>query len=174
MKYTKTVPYFKKGKTVKKRVEVGNTGKTKEEIKAEAEKNQSIERSQQAADGRKGLSTVGAGFKKPIGTVNMPTNSRAAKIENTVGKKAARTRGEAFQQARKRGDSEFLWQGKRYHTRTAEEEAKRKANADKTSAESARTDVPEQNSAIERPSAEVEQSTSPWTTLPWITRPVID
>ena len=35
----------------------------------------------------------------------------------------AKTRGQAFQEARKRGDKEFEWQGKRYHTRTAEEEA---------------------------------------------------
>jgi sRNA-binding protein len=50
MKYTKTVPYFKKGKAVKKRVEVGNTGKTKEEIMAEARSNQTREKGQQAMD----------------------------------------------------------------------------------------------------------------------------
>lgn len=50
MKYTKTVPYFKKGDKVKKRVEVGNTGKTKEEIMAEARSNQTREKGQQAMD----------------------------------------------------------------------------------------------------------------------------
>ena len=40
MKYTRKVPYFKKGDKVKKRVEVGNTGKTREEIMAEAYSNQ--------------------------------------------------------------------------------------------------------------------------------------
>ena len=53
MKYTKTVPYFKKGDKVKKRVEVGNTGKTKEEIMAEARRNQAIEKKAQAADAEK-------------------------------------------------------------------------------------------------------------------------
>ena len=50
MKYTKTVPYFKKGDKVKKRVEVGNTGKTKEEIMAEARSNQTRKKGQQAMD----------------------------------------------------------------------------------------------------------------------------
>ena len=133
MKYTKKVPYFKRGDKVKKRVEVGNTGKTKEEIMAEARSNQTREKGQQAMDreaklaakNRKKASTpsVGAGFNKPTATVNMPVDTRSAQIENTVGQTAAKTRGQAFQQARKRGDSEFLWKGKRYHTRTAEEEA---------------------------------------------------
>ena len=53
MKYTKKVPYFKKGDKVKKRAEVGNTGKTKEAILAEARRNQAIEKKAQAADAEK-------------------------------------------------------------------------------------------------------------------------
>ena len=167
MKYTKKVPYFKEGDKIDKAAR--NLPKKQKEAVLK------VSSAQKEQERKDKLSSVGAGFKKPTARVEGPKTSQASKIkpvEKKPVKPAAKTRGEAFQQARKRGDSEFLWQGKRYHTRTAEEEAKRKANADKTSAESARTDVPEQNSAIERPSAEVEQSTSPWTTLPGITRPV--
>ena len=40
-----------------------------------------------------------------------------------------KTRGQAFQAARKRGDSEFIWGGESYHTRTAEEEERERARA---------------------------------------------
>lgn len=107
MKYTRKVPYFKKGDRVKKRIEVGNTGKTREEILAEAKRNQSIERKQQIAGSqREGLNRVGAGFQKPTATVNMPVNTRSAQIENTVGQTVPKTRGQAFQQVRERGDKE--------------------------------------------------------------------
>lgn len=145
MKYNKKTPYFQRGSKVQ------GTGKTREEILAEARRNQSIERRQQIADSqREGLNRVGAGFQRPTATatINMPT--RTIQVENTVGQPYAKTRGQAFQQARKRGDSEFLWQGKRFHTKTAEEMA-------------AGTPLPSNtttNAAGTNPTTSVEQTTS--------------
>ena len=125
MKYTKTVPYFKKGDKIDKAAR--NLPKEQKEAILK------VSSAQKEQERKDKLSSVGANFKKPTAEVVAPVDTRSAQIKSTVGKKAAKTRGQAFQQARERGDSEFLWQGKRYHTRTAEEEAERIANAGKTS-----------------------------------------
>ena len=104
MKYNKKIPYFQEGDKIQ------GTGKTREEILAEARGNQSIERRQQIADSqREGLNRVGAGFQRPTATatVNMPVDTRSAQIKNTLGQTVPKTRGQAFQAARKRGDKEF-------------------------------------------------------------------
>ena len=154
MKYTKTVPYFKKGDKVKKRVEVGNTGKTKEEIMAEARRNQAIEKKAQAADAekaktannvskpKKDLSGTSSKAKPYSGNISKPnkylsgTSSKAktASIVAPAGRTVAKTKDQAFQ---------------------AGKTSKDKTSKDKTSKD--------------KTSAGVEQSTPPW-----ITRPVSD
>ena len=120
MRYTKKVPYFKKGDIIDK------AARNLPEEQREAILKISSAQAEQERKDR--LNSVGAGFRMPTAAVVGPVDTRSGQIENTVGQKAARTRGEAFQAARKRGDKEFLWKGKRYHTRTAEEEAERRAN----------------------------------------------
>ena len=151
MKYTKKVPYFKKGDKIDKAAR--NLPKKQREAVLKVS---SVQKEQERKDK---LSSVGANFKKPTARVEGPKTSQVSKIkpgEKKPVKPVAKTRGEAFQQARARGDSEFLWQGKRYHTRTAEEEAKRKANEVKTSVGNAGStgnagiDVPGQSSASRR------------------------
>ena len=132
MKYTKKVPYFKKGDKIDKAAR--NLPKKQREAVLK------VSSAQKEQERKDKLSSVGAGFRKPTAVVMGPVDTRSAQIENTVGQTAAKTRGQAFQAARKRGDSEFLWKGKRYHTRTAEEEAERKANTG-----NAGTDVPGQS-----------------------------
>lgn len=56
-----------------------------------------------------------------------PVDTRSAQIENTVGRPVPKTRDQAFQEARERGDSEFIWRDESYHTRTAEEEERERA-----------------------------------------------
>ncbi len=162
MKYTKTVPYFKEGDKIDKAAK--NLPKKQKEAILK------ISSTQKEQERKDKLSSVGAGFKKPTAKVTAPIDTRSKQIKSTVGKKAAKTRGEAFQAARKRGDSEFLWDGKRYHTRTAEEEAKRKANEAKTSKDKTSKDkTSKDKTSKDKTSTKVEQSTSPL-----ITRPVTD
>ena len=175
MKYTKKVPYFKKGDKVDK------VDKALRKLpKKQKEAILKISSAQKEQERKDKLSSVGAGFKKPTAKVTAPVDTRSAQIENTVGQTAAKTRGQAFQQARKRGDSEFIWKGKRYHTRTAEEEAERRASKDKTSKDKTSKDktskdktskdkTSKDKTSKDKTSAEVEQFTSPW-----LTRPVID
>ena len=142
MKYTKTVPYFKKGDKFDKALR-----KLPKEQKEAILKISSAQKEQERKDR---LSSVGGGFRRPTAVVIAPVDTRSAQIENTVGKKAARTFGEAFQQARARGDSGFLWQGDEYHTKTAEEIA-------------AGTSLPSNtttNAAGTNPTESVEQTTS--------------
>ena len=162
MKYIKKVPYFKKGDKIDKAAR--NLPKKQKEAVLK------VSSAQKEQERKDKLSSVGAGFKKPTAKVVAPVDTRSAQIKSTVGKKAAKTRGQAFQEARKRGDSEFLWQGKRYHTRTAEEEAERTANAGKTSKDKTSKDkTSKDKTSKDKTSTKVEQSTSPW-----ITRPVTD
>ena len=107
MKYTKKVPYFKKGDKVDK-VDKALRKLPKEQKEAILK----ISSAQKGQERKDKLSSVGAGFKRPTAEVITPVDTRSAQIENTVGQTAARTRGQtfqqAFQQARARGDSEFL------------------------------------------------------------------
>ena len=99
MKYTKKVPYLKEGDKFDKAFR-----KLPKEQKEAILKISSAQAEQEIKDK---LSSVGAGFRIPSAAVAAPVYTRSGQIENTVGKKAARTRGEAFQQARARGDKEF-------------------------------------------------------------------
>ena len=99
MKYTKKVPYFKKGDKIDKAAR--NLPKKQKEAVLK------VSSAQKEQERKDKLNFVGAGFRRPTAEVITP-DTRSAQIENTVGQTAARTFGEAFQQARARGDSEFL------------------------------------------------------------------
>ena len=99
MKYTKKVPYFKEGDRIDKAFR-----KLPKEQKEAILKVSSAQKEQERKDK---LSSVGTGFKRPTAVVAAPADTRSAQIENTVGQTAAKTRGQAFQQARARGDKEF-------------------------------------------------------------------
>ena len=99
MKYTKTVPYFKKGDKIDKAARKLPKGQKEAILK--------INSTQKEQERKDKLSSVGAGFRKPTAEIIAPVDTRSAQIENTVGKKAAKTRDEAFAQARERGDKEF-------------------------------------------------------------------
>lgn len=156
MKYTKKVPYFKKGDKIDKAAR--NLPKKQKEAVLK------VSSAQKEQERKDKLSSVGANFKKPTATAKVegPKTSQASKIkpvEKKPEKPAAKTRDEAFAQARKANKKEFIWEGNPYHTRTAEEmaaerkaeeEAKRKANAGKTSKDKTSKD---------KTSAEVEQPT---------------
>ena len=148
MKYTKTVPYFREGDKIDKAAR--NLPKKQKEAVLK------VSSAQKEQERKDKLSSVGAGFKKPTARVEGPKTSQASKIkpvEKKPEKPVAKTRDEAFAQARKANKKEFIWEGNPYHTRTAEEEAKRKANEAKTSVGSvgnAGTDVSGQSSASRR------------------------
>lgn len=105
MKYNKKTPYFQEGNKIQ------GTGKTREEILAESKRLIELGKSEEASAAKQkqleGLRRVGTNFNKPTATVNMPVDTRSVQIENTVGQTVPKTRGQAFQAARKRGDKEF-------------------------------------------------------------------
>lgn len=143
MKYTKKVPYFKKGDKIDKAAR--NLPKKQREAILK------VSSAQKEQERKDKLSSVGAGFKRPTAeAVVAPADTRSKQIKSTVGKKVAKTFDQAFQQARERGDKEFLWEGNPYHTRTAEEMA-------------AGTSLPSNtttNEAVVDPTTSVEQTTS--------------
>ena len=100
MRYTKKVPYFKKGDKIDKAAR--NLPKKQKEAVLK------VSSAQKEQERKDKLSSVGAGFKKPtVAAIVAPVNTRSAQIENTVGQTVPKTRGQAFQAARKRGDKEF-------------------------------------------------------------------
>ena len=145
MKYTKKVPYFKKGDKVDK------VDKALKKLpKKQKEAILKISSAQKEQERKDKLSSVGAGFKKPTAKVEGPKTSQASKIkpvEKKPEKPVAKTRDEAFAQARKANKKEFIWEGNPYHTRTAEEEAKRKAEEEAERKEE--TPVPEEEAEVE-------------------------
>lgn len=136
-----------------RRAVVGNTGKTREEIMAEAYSNQKEQKEFEEQERKNRLNSVGAGFKRPTATVIMPVDTRSAQIENTVGrpvvKPRAKTLDQAFQEARERGDSEFIWEGETYHTRTAEEEEEARRKAETPVPEQRRTDTEQHSKDVQ-------------------------
>ena len=109
MRYTKKVPYFKKGDIIDKAAR-----NLPEEQREAILRISSAQKEQERKDR---LSSVGAGFRMPTAAVVGPVDTRSGQIENTVGKKAAKTRGEAFRMARERRDRNFEWGGETFHTR---------------------------------------------------------
>lgn len=186
MKYTKKVPYFKKGKTVKKRVEVGNTGKTREEIMAEARPHQTREKGQQAMDREAKLAAENRKTAADNANVSKPKTDLSTKtiakqpLAKTFGRSLTEIQrapvkqsldklsfGEAFNRSHKEGLKVFEWRGEKYttdqkkaETPVSEEGAERRTNEAKTSKD---------KTSKGKTSTKVEQSTSPW-----ITRPVTD
>lgn len=172
MKYTKTVPYFKKGDKVKKRVEVGNTGKTKEEIMAEARSNQTREKGQQAMDKEAKLAAENRKTAADNANISKPKTDLSTKtiakqpLAKTFGRSLTEIKrapvkqsldelsfGEAFNKSYNEGLKVFEWKGKKYSTDQKKEE----------------TPVPEQKTNREQHSKDVKRlpRLSRWKSLGW-------
>ena len=124
MKYTKKVPYFKEGDKI--------DSAARNLPKKQREAILKISSTQKEQERKDKLSSVGAGFKKPTAEVIAPADTRSKQIKSTVAEiKRAPVKksldelsfGEAFNRSRKEGLKVFEWRGKKYTTRTAEEEA---------------------------------------------------
>ncbi len=144
MKYTKTVPYFKKGDKIDK------AARNLPELQREAILKISSAQKEQERKDR--LSSVGAGFRRPTAAVVGPADTRSKQIKRAPVKKSLDelSFGEAFNKSHKEGLKVFEWRGEKYTTRTAEEEA-------------AGTSLPSNtttNAAAANPTTSVEQTTS--------------
>ena len=117
MKYTKKVPYFKKGDKIDKAAR-----KLPKKQKEAVLKVSSAQKEQERKDK---LSSVGAGFRKPTAVVIGPVDTRSGQIERAVAEvKRAPVKqsldelsfGEAFNKSHKEGLKIFEWRGKKYTT----------------------------------------------------------
>ena len=110
---------FNKEKTKK----FASGGKSPKEIMEEARRNQAIERSQATADvvrnsGIPAFQSQQVSINVPRPTVALTTPDST---QRTDLKSMFKTRGEAFNYARKQGWTDFNWGGGRFHTKTAGE-----------------------------------------------------
>jgi len=83
------------------------------------------ERLSKSPTDERGRNTMVSGRKVKVKDAKKPASKPEAKKEEA--KKPEMSFGQAFAAARKAGKDEFTFKGKRYHTRTKEEEEKRKA-----------------------------------------------
>ncbi len=110
---------FNKEKTKK----FASGGKTPKEIMEEARRNQAIERSQATADVTRNSGIPAFQSQQVAINVPRPTVELTAPdiTQRSDLKSMFKTRGEAFNYARKQGWNDFNWGRGRFHTKTAEE-----------------------------------------------------